>query len=621
MHSKPQPNVLLRLWLGFWRGLTAFRMAVFNILFLLVLALVVRVLLFSSDELIVDSDTTLVIAPVGMLVEEYTGTPVERAINQALGQDLPETRLRDVLRALEHAAGDERIVQVLVRTDELWGLAPGMMNELADAFSRFRNSGKRVVAYGGMMMQGQYLMASLADEVWLDHDGLVLIEGYSRYRQYYREGLEKLAVDVNLFRVGEYKSAMEPFIRDDMSDEDRTASELLLGDLWQAYLDQIAINRGLPIEVLVDLVGDFAAHAESASGDLAGLALERGLVDRLVSRPELRAELANRGAADPDAGFRQIDFVTYAQASRGWRPKADRVGVIVAQGAIVEGAQPPGTIGSESTSRLIRQAARDDRIRAVVLRIDSGGGSAFASEVIRSELKALQDAGKPLVVSMGNVAASGGYWIAMGADEVWAYPTTLTGSIGIFGFFPTFQDTLAKIGIHTDGVGTTPLAGALRADRALSDEARNLLQNFIEHGYREFINLVAEHRRMPVGEVDQVARGRVWTGRQAQQHGLVDQLGTLGEAVDAAARIAGLGDDYVVSYVEREMSAMEQFFVNMGTAAIGMADIDSGALAGPIGWLPLEVRSRLLGELRLVFAQTRSGRPGIMAHCLCEVPR
>jgi len=621
MHSNPRPNILLRLWLGFWRGLTAFRMAVFNILFLLVLALVVRVLLFSSDELIVDSDTTLVIAPVGMLVEEYTGTPVERAINQALGQDLPETRLRDVLLALEHAAEDERIVQVLVRTDELWGLAPGMMNELADAFVRFRSSGKRVIAHGGMMMQGQYLLASLADEVWLDHDGLVLIEGYSRYRQYYREGLEKLAVDVNLFRVGEYKSAMEPYIRDDMSDEDRAASELLLGDLWQAYLDQIAINRGLPVDVLVDLIDDFSAHVEAADGDLAGLALDSGLVDRLVSRPELRAELANRGAADREDGFRQIDFVTYAQASRSWRPKADRVGVIVAQGAIVEGAQPPGTIGSESTSRLIRQAARDDRIRAVVLRIDSGGGSAFASEVIRSELKALQDAGKPLVVSMGNVAASGGYWIAMGADEVWAYPTTLTGSIGIFGFFPTFQDTLAKIGIHTDGVGTTPLAGALRADRALSDEARNLLQNFIEHGYREFINLVAEHRRMPVGEVDQVARGRVWTGRQAQQHGLVDQLGTLDEAVDAAARIAGLGDDYVVSYVERELSAMEQFFVDMGTAAIGMADIDSGALAGPIGWLPLEVRNRLLGELRLVFAQTRSGRPGIMAHCLCEAPR
>lgn len=621
MHSNPRPNILLRLWLGFWRGLTAFRMAVFNILFLLVLALVVRVLLFSSDELIVDSDTTLVIAPVGMLVEEYTGTPVERAINQALGQDLPETRLRDVLLALEHAAEDERIVQVLVRTDELWGLAPGMMNELADAFVRFRSSGKRVIAHGGMMMQGQYLLASLADEVWLDHDGLVLIEGYSRYRQYYREGLEKLAVDVNLFRVGEYKSAMEPYIRDDMSDEDRAASELLLGDLWQAYLDQIAINRGLPVDVLVDLIDDFSAHVEAADGDLAGLALDSGLVDRLVSRPELRAELANRGAADREDGFRQIDFVTYAQASRSWRPKADRVGVIVAQGAIVEGAQPPGTIGSESTSRLIRQAARDDRIRAVVLRIDSGGGSAFASEVIRSELKALQDAGKPLVVSMGNVAASGGYWIAMGADEVWAYPTTLTGSIGIFGFFPTFQDTLAKIGIHTDGVGTTPLAGALRADRALSDEARNLLQNFIEHGYREFINLVAEHRRMPVGEVDQVARGRVWTGRQAQQHGLVDQLGTLDEAVDAAARIAGLGDDYVVSYVERELSAMEQFFVDMGTAAIGMADIDSGELAGPIGWLPLEVRNRLLGELRLVFAQTRSGRPGIMAHCLCEAPR
>src|SRR5699024_3734368 len=212
---------------------------------------------------------------------------------------------------------------------------------------------------------------------------------------------------------------------------------------------------------------------------------------RLVSRPELRAELANRGSADADKGFRQIGFATYVKASQQWRPGADQVGLVVAQGAIVEGDQPPGTIGSESTSRLIRQAARDDSIKAVVLRIDSGGGSAFASEVIRSELMALKEAGKPVVVSMGNVAASGGYWIAMGADEVWAYPTTLTGSIGIFGFFPTFQDTLAKIGVHTDGVGTTPLSGALRVDSALKEPARNLLQSFIEHGYREFTRLVA----------------------------------------------------------------------------------------------------------------------------------
>ncbi|WP_376692273.1 signal peptide peptidase SppA [Wenzhouxiangella sp. EGI_FJ10409] len=619
MTSNSRPNVLVRLWLGFWRGLTAFRMAVFNILFLIVLALVIRVLFFSSDEIIVEPQTTLVIAPKGLIVEEYTGTALDRAINQALGQELPETRLRDILAALEHAADDDRIAQVLVRTEELWGVAPGMQTELADAFAAFRDSGKPVIAHGGMMMQGQYMLASMADEIWLDRDGLLLFEGYGRYRQYYAEGLEKLKVDVNLFRVGEYKSAMEPFIRNDMSEADRRASEVWLDDLWQSWLDRAALHRGLPVEVLVELTENFPDAVEAAEGDIAAMALERGLVDRLVSRPELRAELANRGAADPDGGFRQIGFQTYVQAASEWHPRADRVGIIVAQGAITEGSHPPGTIGSQSTSRLIRQAANDDRIKAVVLRVDSGGGSAFASEVIRSELMALKEAGKPVVVSMGNVAASGGYWIAMGADEVWAYPTTLTGSIGIFGFFPTFQDTLAEIGIRTDGIGTTPLSGALRADRALPESARSLLQSFIEHGYREFITLVAEHRQMSVEAVDEVAQGRVWSGAQAQRRGLVDQLGTLEQAVASAARSAGIGEDYQVAYVERELSAVEQFFVNMAGASIRMAGVD--ATRGIATWLPGDLGRQLLDDIRLVFAQAQSGRPGVMAHCLCEAPR
>lgn len=611
--------MLVRLWLGFWRGLTAFRMAVFNILFLIVLALVIRLLFFSSDEILVTERTTLVIEPEGLIVEEYTGTPMERALNEALGQETPETRLRDILAALDHAAEDDRIVQVLVRTDQLWGVAPGTLTELADAFARFRESGKTVIAHGGMMMQGHYMLASMADEIWLDHDGLLLFEGYGRYRQYYAEGLDKLEVDVNLFRVGEYKSAMEPFIRNDMSEAARKASEAWLGDLWQKWLDQVALHRGLPVEVLVDLTENFSEAVEAADGDIAAMAVERGLVDRLVNRPEMRAELANRGASDPERGFRQIDFETYVKASTDWHPRADRVGIVVAQGVITEGDQPPGTIGSESTSRLLREAGRDERIKAVVLRIDSGGGSAFASEMIRSELMALREAGKPVIVSMGNVAASGGYWIAMGADEIWAYPTTLTGSIGIFGFFPTFQDTLARIGIHTDGVGTTPLSGALRADRALQEPARRLLQSFIEHGYREFISLVAEYRRMSLEQVDEVAQGRVWSGQQAQRRGLVDQLGTLDQAIASAARSAGLGEDYLVDYVERQLTPFEQFFVDMGTASIRIAGLET--TLGVAAWLPGDFGRQLIDDLRLVFSQAQSGRPGVMAHCLCEAPR
>ena len=324
----------------------------------------------------------------------------------------------------------------MIQTDRLIGVGPGMLHELTATFQRFRDSGKPVIAYGGWMTQGQYFVASLADEIWLDSEGMILIEGYASYRQYYAEGLEMLEVDVNLIRVGEYKSAMEPYIRNDMSDADKQARQFLLDDLWQRYLDQAAANRGMPVEVMADLTRNFPTYLEEAGGNLAQMALDRDLVDRLVSRPELRSEMALRGAPDDEGSYRRIGMKDYVNGKRLMEvPGDDQIGVIVAQGAIVEGSQPPGTIGADSTSQLIRQALDDDNIKAVVLRIDSGGGSAFASEIIRRELMALREAGKPVVVSMGNVAASGGYWIAMGADEVWAYPSTITGSIGIYAFF------------------------------------------------------------------------------------------------------------------------------------------------------------------------------------------
>ncbi len=618
MDSRKQPNILVRLWLGFWRGLTAFRMAVFNILFLLVLALIVGVIFGGSDRLVIKDETTLVLSPKGMIVEEYSGTPLERMINEALGQEVPETRLRDVLATLEQAANDNRISQVLIDTDELWGLGTGVMQDIDQAFARFRESGKSVIAYGGFMSQGQYFLASQADEIWLNHDGMVLLEGFGRYRNYYREGLDKLGVEVNLFKTGDYKSVMEPWERSDMSEADREASEYFLGGLWQDYLESVAMNRGLPVDVLVDLTHNFTEYFERAEGSASRMALDNNLVDRLVSRPELRAELAQRGAPDDNGDFRRIGYRQFVGADLPVRKPGEHVGVIVAEGMIVEGDQPPGTIGDESTSRLIRQAARDDSIKAVVFRVNSGGGSAFASEVIRRELQALRDAGKPVVVSMGNVAASGGYWVAMGADEVWAYPTTITGSIGVIGFIPTFEESLARIGIHTDGVGTTPLAGALRIDRALSDELRNLLDTMINATYREFLALVAEHREMDVEAVHEVAQGRVWTGAQALERGLLDHLGNLDDAVASAARIAGLGEDYRVSYVEPELKSWQQLFVGMGAKALVTAGFEPGNSL--VNWLPRETRASLMRDLRLVTEATRSGRPGVIAHCLCDAP-
>mgnify|MGYP005848767373 CR=1 FL=1 len=620
MTDQKKGNFLLRIWRGFWNGLTAFRVAVFNILFLIVLALVVRALLGPADAIKVEEDTTLVIAPNGLIVEQYTGSPSERALNEALGQQVPETRLRDIVRALELAAGDDDIVQVLISTDNLLGVAPGTFSELSAAFDRFRPSGKTVLAYGSNLGQSTYGLASLADEVWLNPDGALLIEGYAYYRNYFSEALEKLKVDVNLFRVGEFKSAMEPFIRDSMSEADQAAAEYFIGGLWQEYLEIVAGHRGMPVQRLLEVSENMVELLEQADGNPAGMALEAGLVDQLLTRPAARSELAGRGAADDKGSFRRIGLNDYLGVPRRPSLGGDRVGVVVAQGAITEGDQPPGTIGSESLSKLLRKARRDDDIKAVVLRIDSGGGSAFASEIIRQEMLALKESGKPVVVSMANVAASGGYWIAMGADEVWAYPNTITGSIGIFGFLPTFQNSLDAIGVHTDGFGVTPLSGAFRTDRALPESARRVIQSIIEHGYAQFIGLVAEYRGMTTDEVDTIAQGRVWTGSQARDRGLVDQLGTLEEAVASAARIAGMADDYETSYVAPAMSAFEKFFASMGAEALAWSGLER--IVSRAAWWPgADLYRSLLGQFAEINAASGTRGPAEpMAHCLCEAP-
>ncbi|MGY6588952.1 MAG: signal peptide peptidase SppA [Wenzhouxiangella sp.] len=618
MSRSSQPNILIRLWLGFWRGVTALRMAVFNILFLIILAVVIGAIFSGGDKLIVENDSTLVLQPAGLIVEEFSGSPVERLVNEALGQPGGETRLRDLVAVLDQAADDDRITQVLIDTDRLLGLGTSTMRELNAAFTRFRESGKPIVAYGGWMSQGQYLVASMADEVWLDPDGMILIEGYSRFRNFYRDGLDRIGVEVNLFQTGDFKSAAEPWERSDMSEADREASEVLLGGLWQEYLELVAANRGMPVQRLIDLTQNFVDYFEQANGSFADMALEQGLVDRLVSRPEMRAELARRGAPNDNGSFRQVAHSQYLRPEPPRLGRQGQVGIIVAEGLITEGDQPPGTIGADSTSRLIRQAAQDDNIKAVVLRVNSGGGSAFASEVIRRELKALQDAGKPVVVSMGDVAASGGYWIAMGADEVWANPATITGSIGVIGLFPTFEDTLGKIGITVDGVGTTPLAGAFRTDRSLGDEMRSILETFIDAAYQDFLALVATSRGMSIDAVHEVAQGRVWTGRQALELGLVDQLGELDEAVASAARIAGLGEDFRVRYVEPELAPWQQFLSQMGARVIAKAGYESAL--GLVNGLPPQLQRTLMQDLELVMATTRNGRPGVFAHCLCEVP-
>ncbi len=620
MTEHKQRGFLARIWFGFWDSINWVRRAVFNLLFL-ALVYFVLVLLFAGDGLEpIRNKTTLVLQPQGFVVEQYTGSPFERAYNELTGNNRPETRQRDLIRAVELAKDDQQITQMLIDVRQLWSVGQANLQELQVAINDFKTTGKPVYALGAFMDQDRYFLASLADEVWLEPDGLVWLDGFALYRNYYQEGLDKLAVDINLFRVGEYKSAVEPYVRNDMSPADKEAKRYLLDGLWQQYLETVAQNRGLPVDVLERSINAYAEQIQSHQGDTSQVAMDMGLVDALKTRPEVRAELARFGTSDGSDSFRQINFMNYLQHHPNSGSTKGKIGIVLAEGEIVTGHAEPGLAGSSSISALLRKAATDDDIKAVVLRVDSPGGDAFASEIIRQEVMNLKEAGKPVLVSMGNLAASGGYWISMGADEVWSNEATITGSIGIFGIVPTFQDSLAKLGIYTDGVGTTDVAGAFRPDRALSDEAKQIIQSIIEDGYRDFLELVAEYRDMSTTAVDGVAQGRVWSGQQALDRDLVDQLGGLQSVIKAAAIRADLDDDYQVEWVEQNMSAWESLIVGWSARLLSTLDVDPNTLLKRSQLpLPQQLETRLRQQLEPLLRQYE--RPGILAHCLCLSPQ
>jgi len=336
-----------------------------------------------------------------------------------------------------------------------------------------------------------------------------------------------------------------------------------------------------------------------------------------MARPDARNTLINMGAAtDSGKSFRQIGFRNYLEFNRSpILPGKEQIAVVVAEGNIIMGEESPGVVAADSAADLIREAAARDNVKALVLRVNSPGGNAFASEVVRRELQAVRDAGKPVVISMGNVAASGGYWISLAADEIWTNPATITGSIGIFGMIPTFPQTLAKLGIYNDGVGTTSLAGSIRPERSLTEDAKTIFQSATEHGYQEFLEKVAAARQMDKDQVHQVARGRIWSGSQAIERGLVDQSGSLAEAVASAARRAGLGENYRVEYIEPHLSTLERLLVNMTSQISSQLDIQ---LENPLQeWLSGSLIQNLLGDLSLISRGERDF--ALYAHCLCGV--
>ena len=599
--------------LGLWHFVNGSRKVFLNLLFLLFVYLVY--LAFQPAEIMrLKPDSTLVIRPYGNVVEQYTTTALDRALEEATGQERSETRLRDMLEAIHRAAGDSDISQLVIDPNYLRGIGLASLNDLADALEAFRSTGKPVVALAGFLGQNQYYLASLADEIWLNPNGTIWIDGYSSYRQFYREGLEKLAVEINLFRVGKYKSAMEPYTRDDMSEEAKEAGRFWLNDLWQQYLEAIAKNRGLILKSLQESIDDLPNQIESFDGDFAQYALNLGLVDRLMTAPQARQELARRGTPD-QAGdsYRAVGMQDYLDLTEARKSFSNhkRIAIVVAEGEIVSGNHPAGRIGSVSTAEQLRRAARDEKVAAVVLRINSPGGDAYASEVLRLELQQVRDSGKTVVISMGNVAASGGYWMAMAADEVWASPATITGSIGVFGMLPTFGGTLDKIGVHTDGFGTTEMAGKLRLDMPLDPGVARVFQSSTERIYDQFISLVSSSRGKSFEEIDELAQGRVWSGEQAVERGLVDKTGTFQDAIKASARIAGLGDNYRIEWIEPEKTAIDQFVMDFMATAVSKLDLSvRKPVSLPVSWL-----QAMLDDLQFITAQ--QGKFTVAAHCLC----
>ncbi|NNK98002.1 MAG: signal peptide peptidase SppA [Xanthomonadales bacterium] len=612
--ANEQRSFPVRVMLGIWHFIDGSRKVFLNLLFLLLLYVLYTA--FQPPETFrLKPDSTLVIRPYGNVVEQYSTTPMDRALQEATGQEQFETRLRDMLEAIHRAAADRDISQLVIDPNYMRSIGMAALNDLAHALDAFRSTGKPVIALAENIGQNQYYLAALADEIWLNPDGMIWIDGFSNYRQFYREGLEKLEVEINLFRVGQYKSAMEPYIRDDMSEEAKQAGRFWLGDLWQQYVEGVAKHRGLIVGSLQKSIDNFPELIESLDGNFAQYALKLGLVDRLMTAPEARRELARRGTPD-QAGdsYRAVGMQDYLNLTQPLlRKSADnRIAIVVAEGEIVSGRHPNGRIGSISTSEQLRRIAQDENIKAVVLRINSPGGDAYAAEILRNEIQQVRDEGKTVVVSMGDVAASGGYWISMAADEVWASPATITGSIGVYGMLPTFSGTLDKIGVHTDGFGTTDMAGKLRLDLPLDPGVRRVFQASTEKVYRQFISLVKASRGFEtLEEAHEFAQGRVWSGAQAIERGLIDKTGTFQDAIESSARIAGLGDSYQIEWIEPEKSALDEFFADFVRGAVVRLNLSvSAPVKLPVSWL-----QGMLDDLQFIMA--REGKFTVAAHCLC----
>ncbi|HCH1566910.1 signal peptide peptidase SppA [Vibrio parahaemolyticus] len=560
---------------GIWKSITFIRLALANLIFLLMIAVFYFAFTYTGEgRPVIEKESALVMNLSGPIVEQrrYVN-PMDSVAGSLLGNEMPkENVLFDIVDTIRYAKDDAKVSGLVLALRDLPETNLTKLRYIAKALNEFKASGKPVYAVGDFYNQSQYYLASYADKVYMAPDGGVLIKGYSAYSMYYKTLLEKLDVSTHVFRVGTYKSAIEPFIRDDMSDAAKESATRWVTQLWSAFVDDVTTNRNINAKVLNPTIEELLAEMKSVDGDLAQLAVKMGLVDELATRQDIRTLFAKEFGSDGKDSYNAISYYDYLATIRPDYTLANHdIAVVVASGAIMDGQQPRGTVGGDTVASLLRQARNDEKVKAVVLRVDSPGGSAFASEVIRNEVEALKKAGKPVVVSMSSLAASGGYWISMSADKIVAQPTTLTGSIGIFSVITTFEKGFSKLGINTDGVGTSPFSGD-GITTGLSEGASQAFQLGIEHGYKRFISLVGSNRDMTVEEVDKVAQGRVWTGQDALSFGLVDQMGDFDDAVELAAKLANV-TDYGIYWVEEPLSPTELFlqeFMNQVKVSLGV---------------------------------------------------
>ncbi|MFZ6657490.1 signal peptide peptidase SppA [Undibacterium sp. TJN19] len=611
-------------WIGkgfkyLWAALDFSRRVLLNLL-LLILLIALAISIFSGGVKKIEDKTALLLDFKGPLVEQNSGSTRDTLIAEARGDVRKSTQLRDILAVLDQAAKDPSISSAVLLLDEMGGSGLPMLREVAAAIDRFKASGKTVVAWGSSFDQKQYYLASHANEIYLHPMGSVMISGFGRYQNYYRDALDKFGVTVTVLKAGDYKSFGEPYVANGPSPEAAEAENFLYSALWKTYTTDVEKARKLPDGTIMNGINNLTQLMTAAGGDIAKLAINTKLVDGLKTRDELRELMLKRGIRDEQIkSFRQIPFEDYLSRLH---PKVfgDAIGVVVASGEISEGMAPPGSIGGLSTASLIRKAREDDNIKAIVLRVDSPGGSAFGSELIRRELELTRKVGKPVVVSMGNVAASGGYWISMAADEVIADEATITGSIGVIAILPTADKAIEKIGVHTAGSPTTWLADAYNPLRPLNPRFAEVLQASINHTYADFTGKAAAARKTTPEKINAVAQGRVWTGQQAKERGLIDTVGSFGDALKSASARAKLGNDYRISYIEREPSKFDRIFSIFGAQTAQILQDQFKVAVVPTGLPPLAA-GQMLSDLTWLADINKEGKSfTTLTHCLCRMP-